>query len=314
MVVAYDDAELVEIACVTTALDGANRLGAGPPYETCLVTPQGRPVRCASGLVVAAQAPLERTRGPVDTLLVVGGPGHTAAALNGSLVGHVRRLAGVSRRVASVCTGAGVLARAGLLDGRRATTHWAFAEEMARNYPAVDVDATPLYLRDGHVCTSAGVTGALDLTLAFVEEDHGPALARSLARQMVTYLQRSGNQAQISTFVNAPAPDHRTVRRTVEHITEHLDGDLGTTALAELAGVSARHLARLFLGHVGRTPAQFVRLARAEAAAHLLVSTTLPLASVARRCGFSSAETMRQVFLDHYGTTPSQHRTVHGPV
>ncbi|MFF9573305.1 GlxA family transcriptional regulator [Streptomyces sp. NPDC014685] len=311
MVVAYDDAELVEIACVTTALDGANRFGASPPYDACLVTPGGRPVRCSSGLVLAGQAALERTRGPVDTLLVVGGPGHLAAARNTSLVGHVRRLADVSRRVASVCTGAGVLAETGLLDGRRATTHWAYAQELAQRYPAVDVDATPLYLRDEHVCTSAGVTGALDLTLAFVEEDHGPALARSLARMMVTYLQRSGNQAQISTFVGAPAPAHRTVQRTIEHITEHLDGDLGTAALASLAGVSGRHLARLFLGHVGRTPAQFVRITRAEAASQLLVSTTLPLASIARRCGFSSAETMRQVFLDHYGTTPSRHRTVH---
>ncbi|MFF8772067.1 GlxA family transcriptional regulator [Kitasatospora sp. NPDC015120] len=204
-------------------------------------------------------------------------------------------------------------AQAGLLDGRRATTHWAFARELAQRHPAVRVDATPLYLRDEHICTSAGVTGALDLTLAFVEEDHGPALARSLARQMVTYLQRSGNQAQISTFVDAPAPDHRIVRRTVEHITAHLTGDLGTSALAELAGVSGRHLARLFLGHTGRTPAQFVRLARAEAASQLLVSTTLPMAAIARRCGFSSAETMRQVFLDHYGTTPSRHRAVHGP-
>lgn len=165
--------------------------------------------------------------------------------------------------------------------------------------------------RDEHVCTSAGITGALDLALAFVEEDHGPALARALARMMVTYLQRPGNQAQISMFVDAPAPEHRTVQRTVEYLTEHLDSDLATTVLAGYAGVSGRHLSRLFLDQLGQTPAQFVRTARAEAASQLLVSTALPLASVARRCGFSSAETMRQVFLDHYGTTPSQHRTVH---
>ncbi|UKY54861.1 GlxA family transcriptional regulator [Streptomyces inhibens] len=311
VVVAYDDVELVEIACVTSAFDGANRLGASPPYEVRLVTPQGRPVRCSSGLVLGAQAALERTRGPVDTLLVVGGPGHAAAAQNTRLVEHVRRLAGIGRRVASVCTGASVLAATGLLDGRRATTHWAYAHDLAQRHPAVHVDAAPLYLRDEHVCTSAGVTGALDLTLAFIEEDHGPALARTLARMMVTYLQRPGNQAQISMFVDAPAPEHRTVQRTVEHITEHLGSDLSATALAAYAGVSGRHLARLFLDQLGQTPAQFVRAARAEAASQLLVSTALPLASIARRCGFSSAETMRQVFLDHYGTTPSQHRTVH---
>ncbi|MEV7797140.1 DJ-1/PfpI family protein [Streptomyces sp. NPDC087512] len=313
VVVAYDDAELMEIACVTSAFDGANRLGASPPYDVRLVTPQGRPVRCASGLVLGAQAALERTRGPVGTLLVVGGPGHVAAARNTRLVEHVRRLAAIGRRVASVCTGASVLAATGLLDGRRATTHWAYAHDLAQRHPAVDVDAAPLYLRDEHVCTSAGVTGALDLTLAFVEEDHGPALARTLARMMVTYLQRPGNQAQISMFVDAPAPKHRTVRQTVEHISERLDGDLATTTLADYAGVSGRHLSRLFLDQLGQTPAQFVRTARAEAASHLLVSTELPLASIARRCGFSSAETMRQVFLDHYGTTPSQHRRVHGP-
>ncbi|MCX5504758.1 DJ-1/PfpI family protein [Streptomyces sp. NBC_00053] len=311
VVVAYDDVELVEVACVTSAFDGANRLGASPPYDVRLVAPEGRPVRCSSGLVLGAQAALERTRGPVDTLLVVGGPGHAAAAQNPWLVEHVRRLAGIGRRVASVCTGASVLAATGLLDGRRATTHWAYAHDLAQRHPAVEVDPAPLYLRDEHVCTSAGVTGALDLTLAFVEEDHGPALARTLARMMVTYLQRPGNQAQISMFVDAPAPEHRTVQRTVEHITGHLDGDLSATALAAYAGVSGRHLARLFLDNLGQTPAQFVRTARAEAASQLLVSTALPLASIARRCGFSSAEAMRQVFLDHYGTTPSQHRTVH---
>ncbi|MFB6581429.1 GlxA family transcriptional regulator [Streptomyces sp. NPDC056402] len=311
VVVAYDDVELVEVACVTSAFDGANRLHASPPYEVRLVTPQGRPVRCSSGLVLGAQAALERTRGPVDTLLVVGGPGHAAAAQNTRLVEHVRRLAGISRRVASVCTGASVLAATGLLDGRRVTTHWAYARNLAQRHPAVHVDAAPLYLRDEHVCTSAGVTGALDLTLAFIEEDHGPALARILARMMVTYLQRPGNQAQISMFVGAPAPEDGTVQRTVEHITGHLDGDLSAPTLATYAGVSARHLARLFLDHLGQTPAQFVRTARAEAASQLLISTTLPLASIARRCGFSSAETMRQLFLQHYGTTPSQHRTVH---
>jgi transcriptional regulator GlxA family with amidase domain len=312
VVVAYDDAELVEISCVTGVFDGANRLGASPPYDVRLVSPEGRPVRCSSGLVLAAQAALERTRGPVDTLLVVGGPGHVAAARNVRLVEHVRRLARAGRRVASVCTGASVLAAAGLLDGRRATTHWAFAGDLAQRHPAVDVDAAPLFIRDEHVCTSAGVTSALDLTLAFVEEDHGPALARALARMMVTYLQRPGNQAQISMFVDAPAPEHRTVRQTVDHITEHLDSDLGTAALAEHAGVSGRHLVRLFLEHLGQTPARFVRTARAEAASQLLVTTALPMASIARRCGFSSAETMRQVFLERYGTTPSQHRVVHG--
>ncbi|WP_428986471.1 GlxA family transcriptional regulator [Streptomyces camelliae] len=312
VIAAYDDAELLEISCVTSVLDTANRQGASPPYEARLATPEGRPVRCASGLVLASQAALEKIRGPADSLIIVGGRGHRAAAGNARFVEHVRRLAKVSRRVASVCTGASVLAEAGLLDGRRATTHWSIAGELAARHPEIDVDPAPLYIRDGRISTAAGVTSALDLTLAFVEEDHGPALARSVARMMVTYLQRPGNQAQISMFVAAPVPGHRTVQQVVEHITAALDHDLGVPALAERAGVSERHLTRLFLDHLGQTPARFVRTARTEAASHLLVSSELPLSAVARRCGFRSTETLRQAFLDRYGTTPSQHRAIHG--
>ncbi|MFI5688174.1 GlxA family transcriptional regulator [Streptomyces sp. NPDC051636] len=166
--------------------------------------------------------------------------------------------------------------------------------------------------------TSAGVTAA-DLTLALVEDDMGPTLARSVARMMVIYLQSPGNQAQISMFAEAPAPAHGAVQGVLAYIMEHLDGDLATANLAGHAGISGRHLARLFLHQLGQTAAQYVRKVRAEAVAkvraeavaHLLVPTTLPMASIAGRCGFSSTETMRQAFLDHFGTTPSQHRTVH---
>ena len=308
---AYDDAELLDISCVTGVLDAANRQGATPPYDVRLATPGGRPVRCASGLVLGSQAALEDVHGPVDSLIVGGGRGHRAAAADPRLVDNVRRLAEVSRRVASVCTGAGVLAAAGLLDGLRVTTHWSFAGELAAAHPQIEVDPAPLYIREGRIYTAAGVTSALDVTLALVEEDHGPTLARSVARTLVTYLQRPGNQAQISMFVAAPAPAHPIVQRVVGHITAALDHDLGIPALAERAGVSERHLTRLFLDHLGQTPARFVRTARTEAASHLLVSTELPLSAIARRCGFRSTETLRQAFLDQYGTTPSQHRVIH---
>ena len=207
-----------------------------------------------------------------------------------------------------MCTGATVLAAAGLLDGRRATTHWAYADGLARDHPAVTVDPDPIFVRDGRVATSAGVTSALDLTLSFVEEDHGPDVARRVARALVTYMQRPGTQAQMSLHVGAPAPAHDVVREVVEHVGQHLDGDLSTSVLADRAGVSERHLGRLFRTHLGRSPAEYVRRARTEAAAALVANTDLPLARVADRCGFGSAETLRQAFLDTFGHPPSAHR------
>jgi transcriptional regulator GlxA family with amidase domain len=161
------------------------------------------------------------------------------------------------------------------------------------------------------VATSGGVTAALDLTLAFVEEDHGPELARWVAMGMVTYLQRPGNQAQMSMFTSIPRPDQVLVRRVVDHVVSHLDADLAAARLAALVGVSERHLSRLFAEHVGRTPAQLVRDARLEAASRLLADTREPLTAIARRCGFSSAESLRQAFVARFGIPPSRFRTAH---
>ncbi|MEU1721957.1 helix-turn-helix domain-containing protein [Nonomuraea sp. NPDC005692] len=308
VVVAYEAAELLDIACVTSTLENANWHGASPYYQVRLATPGGHPVTTAGALVLQAQLTLERITGPVDTLIVSGGTGHVDAAANPLVVGHVRRLARESRRVASVCTGAYVLAAAGLLDGRRATTHWREAADMAARYPRVTVDPAPIFVRDGEVATSAGVTAALDLTLALVEEDNGAELARTVARGMVTYLQRPGNQAQMSMFVSPPAPADGLVRRTVEHISANLAADLTAATLAAAAGVSERHLTRLFLKHLGQTPGRFVRRARTEGAAHLLASTSLPMSAIAARCGFGTAETLRQAFVDRYGIPPSRYR------
>ncbi|GAA4217800.1 GlxA family transcriptional regulator [Actinocatenispora rupis] len=308
VVVGYPRAELLDIACVTTTFDYANRGGATPAYRTRVVSRGGRPIASQSGLTLAAQDTLERLRGRYDTLFVVGGDGHTEAAADDVLVAHVRRLAGRCRRVASVCTGATVLAAAGLLDHRRATTHWMFADALAAQYPAVHVDPAPLYVRDGGVTTGGGVSSALDVALAFVEEDHGARMARGVARGLVTYLQRPGNQAQMSMFVAAPAPDDRLLRDLVADIGRRLDADLGVAALAARTGVSERQLTRLFVRHLGQTPARYVRTARLEAAAHLLVTTTLPVARIAARCGFRSAEALRQAFADRYGVSPSRYR------
>ena len=308
VVVGYHAAELLDISCVTSSLIVANHHAGAALYDVRLATPSGQPITCASGLTVQAHAALERLTGPLDTLLVVGGIGHEDAAADRGVVGHVRRLARETRRVASVCTGASVLAATGLLDGRRVTTHWRYASSLAERYPRIVVDPDPIFIRDGDVITAAGVTSALDLTLTLIEEDHGAALARTVARDLVTYLRRPGDQAQMSMFTEGPPPGNELVRRVVDHITGHLDGDLTTAALAAGASVSERHLTRLFLRHVGRTPGRFVRRARTEAAAHLLVSTSLTVGAIAKRCGFGTPETLRQAFVDLYGVPPSHYR------
>jgi transcriptional regulator GlxA family with amidase domain len=311
VVVGYDGIELIDVACVTSGFEHANRLGADPVYEVVLATAVGRPVRSDSGLELRGQGRLDAITGSIDTLIVSGGLGHESAAANTRLLGQVRRLAALSRRVTSVCTGATVLAAAGLLDGRRATTHWYHARRLAERFPQVHVDAAPIYIRDGPVATSGGVTSALDLTLAFIEEDHGAELARWVAMGMVTYLQRPGNQAQMSMFTSIPRPDQVLVRRVVDHVVSHLDADLGAAELAALVGVSERHLSRLFAEHLGRTPAKLVRDARLEAASRLLADTREPLTTIARRCGFSSAESLRQAFVARFGIPPSRFRTAH---
>lgn len=308
VIVGYDDAQILDIACPSGALDVANRLGATPPYAIELTTHAGRPVRSSAGIRLGGGRALAAVTGEPDTLLVVGGPGHEEAAADPQLVAQVRRLAARSRRVASVCTGATVLAAAGLLDQRRVTTHWGFGDRLARRYPTVRVDLAPLYIRDGRVYTSAGVTSGLDLTLALIEEDHGPTLARTTARELVAYLHRPADQAQISMYLAGPPPEDRLVRDLLGHINAYPGDDLTTGALAARAGVSPRHLTRLFRTYLGTTPARAVRTARTEAAAQLVTTSDLALATIARRCGFGTTETLRQAFLTHFGLPPSRMR------
>jgi transcriptional regulator GlxA family with amidase domain len=311
VILGYPDAVLVEIASTADAFDIANRLGATPRYNLTLAGPTQQPMRCSSGLTLLTSSRLDRINGALDTLVIAGGPGSYQTLTDTRLLAQVRRLATASKRVASICSGAFVLAAAGLLDGKRATTHWAYASDLARRYPAVNVDPAPLYIKEDKIYTAAGVTSALDLTLALIEEDHGPTLAREVAKSLVVYRQRPGNQAQVSMFLASPPARHRTVRDVVGHIAGHLDADLGTPALAAIAGTSVRQLTRLFHTHLGRTPSRYVRAVRTEAAAKLLSDTELPLAAVARRCGFHSTESLRQAFLEHYGASPSMYRRIH---
>jgi transcriptional regulator GlxA family with amidase domain len=308
LVVAYPAAELLDIACVVSAFQMANWLRGSAVYETVLASPGGAPVKTGTGLVLNAEASLERVRGPFDTLVVSGGIGYVDAMEDEHLVAHVRRLSRESRRVASVCTGVGVLAAAGLLDDRRAATHWDHASFLQGRFPRVRFDSGPIFIAEGDVCTSAGVTAALDLVLAFIEADAGATLARDVSRQLVTYLQRPGNQAQMSVFNTPRTVEDSLVQDTISYVSAHLSDDLSTAALSSRAGVSERHLDRLFVQELGLSPGRLVRRIRTEAAANLLTGTDLSIGSIATRCGFRSAETLRLAFTAAYGVSPSQYR------
>lgn len=308
VIVGYHLATLLDISCPADVFDAANRIARRDVYDIALVSPDGGPIRCQNGITLSAHTALSEVTGTVDTLMVAGGIGHIEAARDPRLVAQFARLARHSRRVASVCSGTTILAATGLLNGRRATTHWSQARRLAAAHPRIEVDPAPLFIKDGNIFTSAGVTSGLDMTLRFVEDDLGSTVARSAARALVTYLQRPANQAQISMFLAAGPPQDRAIADLTAHISSHLDTDLSTAALAARVGVGERQLTRLFAAQLGTTPARYVRSVRTEAAAKLLSGAALPLTAVARRCGFGSPETLRQAFADTYGTTPARYR------
>jgi len=307
VIVTFPDAQVLDVTGPAEVFSVAGRLGVDPEYEVVVASPAGGPVATTSGIELSSRA-LRSVRGEVDTLVVAGGTGTRAAVRDRSLVEGVRRLAARARRVASVCTGAFVLAEAGLLDGRRATTHWASADALARRHPSVAVDPRPIFVRDGRVWTSAGVTAGMDLALALVADDHGAEVARSVARWLVLYLQRPGGQAQFSAHLDGRLARRGPLQDLQAWMAEHLDADLGVAALARRAAMSERHFARRFRVETGRTPADHVEALRTEAACRLLEATDEPIEVVARRCGFGTVETMYRAFRRRHGTTPARHR------
>ncbi len=273
-----------------------------------VVAPVAGVVRSSSGLGLVADRALAEVHGPVDTLVVAGGPGTRAAAGDTAVVASVRHVAARSRRVASVCTGAFVLAAAGLLDGRRATTHWRSCELLARLHPSITVEPDAIFVRDGEVWTSAGVTAGIDLALAMVEEDHGRAVAMRIARQLVVFVKRPGGQSQFSAHLAGQFSDQATVRDVHAWMVDHLDEVLTVERLAAHAAMSPRHFARVFRRDTGTTPARFVERARVDAARRALEDTDESVDAVARSCGFGTAETMRRTFLRTLRVSPREYR------
>jgi transcriptional regulator GlxA family with amidase domain len=248
----------------------------------------------------------------VDTLLVAGGLGAREQRCSRDYLDWLGDQAARARRFGSICTGAWVLAEAGLLDGRRATTHWGSCGELARRYPRVTVDPDPIYVRDGNCYTSAGVTAGIDLALALVEEDLGRAVALRVARLLVVFLRRPGGQAQFSTTLAAQARERGTLGDLVAWMADHVRGDLSVAALARRAAMSPRNFARHFADEVGTTPARYVEGLRLEAARRRLEATTLSVEEVAGASGFGSAEILRRAFRRRLGVTPGQYRTTFG--
>ena len=278
-----------------------------PTYVVELLAERPGIVRSSSGLELFVRRSFTAIRGSIDTLLLAGGIGARRAP-SAQLVGWLRRIAPRVRRLASICTGAFVLAEAGLLDGRRATTHWGACREFAQQYPRVRVETDPIFVRDGAIYTSAGVTAGMDLALALVEEDHGREVALAVARELVMFLKRPGGQSQYSAQLTAQTADRVPLRELQVWIGEHPDADLSVSALARRAVMSERHFARVFTREVGMTPARFVELTRVEAARRRLEESSLNIDAVAVQSGFGSAETMRRAFLRTVRVNPAQYR------
>jgi transcriptional regulator GlxA family with amidase domain len=291
-----------------SVLDHWTRRAPQPRYRLTIAALGGGTVRSESGLCIQADADLRRVKGPIDTLMVVGGSGARAASTDEQLVNHVGRLAASARRVASICTGTFVLAAAALLDDRAVCTHWSATAELGEQFPSLTVDPDSLYRRDGRVWTSAGVTAGIDLSLAMVEADHDARTAQTIARWLVMFLRRPGGQSQFAAPVWHEA-EADAIREAQQSIVTGPGDDHRIAALAERVSMSERNFARVFTREVGSTPAKYVEAVRIDTACRLLETTDQNVETVARSVGFGTAETMRRAFIRTRGITPTDHRT-----
>ena len=313
VMVLFDGVQSLDVTGPLEVFSGAGRLldqvgRTARGYELSTLSIDGKPLRTSCGLTIVPHGRLEQAPARIDTLIVPGGSGVRAAAGDASLLAWIAAASRRSRRTASVCTGAFALAAAGLLDGRRATTHWSAASALARAYPLVDVDADPIFIRDGEVWTSAGVTAGMDLALALVEDDLDREAALTIARHLVLFLRRPGNQSQFSATLAAQQPEREPLREAQRLVLEDVAADHGVEAMAARAHMSARHFARAFAAETGVTPARYVERVRLEAARRHLEDGGEPVATIAAECGFGTAETMRRVFLRALAVGPAEYR------
>jgi len=285
------------------------RPSRAPIYEVEVVsTARGRPILTNCGLDLMAHSSYRQVSGRIDTLLVAGGNAIECGEVSADTVQWLRDVARQTRRVGSVCTGALLLAEAGLLDGRNATTHWKYCGLLATRYPRIHVNPDPIFVRDGNVYTSAGVTAGMDLSLALVEEDHGAALALEVARDFVLYLRRPGGQSQFSAALSMQATDRHAFRDLTAWVLDNLTQDLGVAALAERVSMSPRNFARVFAAEMRTSPAIFVERLRVDVARRRLEESRHSLKRIAAECGFNNVATMRSAFQRQLGAPPGQYR------
>lgn len=298
-----------DLVCPIQVFGAANRLAGKPVYSVEVVT-NGKDLKVqGEGGVLSFLAGTKYTllKGPFDSLLLVCGLG-TRNARDPALFSWLRRVAPALRRLGSVCVGSFILAEAGLLNGKRATSHWRFAKELARRYPLANVESDPVWVKDENIYTSAGISAGIDLALAWVEEDCGVAIAQEVARELVLFLRRSGGQKQLSVTLSAQASDMKAIQELQLWIMENLRRKLSVQVLADRVAMSIRNFERVFTRELGKSPSQYILQARVEAARQRLERTDRGLKQVATSCGFGSADAMRRSFTRLVGVTPNQYR------
>jgi transcriptional regulator GlxA family with amidase domain len=309
VILAFPGVQPLDVVGPAEVFAGADALAGGGAYTVEVVAKEPDPIAVrSSGYGIVPKTTTARCRGPIDTLVVAGGFGVVKAENDAELIRWIRSAARRSRRVTSVCSGAFLLAGAGLLEGKTCTTHWASTAELARRHPELTVDPNPIFVRDGNVWTSAGITAGIDLSLALVEEDLGAEVALAVARLLVVYFKRPGGQSQFSGALSVQQASRPALRELQAWIAGHLDEDLSVAALAERAGLSERSFARAFRAEVGQTPAVYVEGLRVERARALLEDGAQSLDAVARAAGFSSAEVLRRAFHRRMGVSPAAYR------
>jgi transcriptional regulator GlxA family with amidase domain len=311
VIVVFDGVQPLDAVGPHEVFAGAGRaaasVGRAGGYRVTLASSAGGTVRAESGLRLGTDV-LPDTDQPIDTLVLAGGSGANAAAADDTLVAWIRAAAPRCRRVATVCSGAFLGAAAGLLGGRRVTTHWARAQELRDTHPDLTVDPDPIYIRDEKVWSSAGVTAGIDLSLALVQDDLGVDVAQTIARWLVMFLHRPGGQTQFASPVWVPRAERSTVRAVQDLVEAAPGGDHRVPTLAAAAAMSVRHFTRVFTADVGESPSRFVERTRVEAARRELETTGDTLDVVAGRCGLGSAETLRRVFQRHLSVAPDAYR------
>ncbi|MDF3335790.1 GlxA family transcriptional regulator [Mycolicibacterium septicum] len=304
VIVVFDGMKLLDAAGPAEVFAEANRFGAD--YRLRIASVDGADVTSSIGTRFAVTDRIAEIN-DADTVLVTGGDDLVGRPIDPGLVAALRDLPTRTRRLASICTGSFILAEAGLLDGRRATTHWRHARLLARAYPTISVEPDAIFVRDGDVYSSAGVSAGIDLALALVEADCGADLVRNVARSLVVYLKRAGGQSQFSTLVESDAPAESVLRRVTGAIAADPTADNSVKSLAALASLSTRQLTRLFQAELGTTPARYVETVRIDVARAAL-DAGRQVGETARLAGFGSAETLRRVFVNHLGVSPKAYR------